>query len=965
MLSSSSPLRRAASGILFAAGTLAAAQTPLAVSHVPTIVQNGQAKLLSPMDRAETLHLAISLPLRNQAGLEAWVGVVYKPASPNFHKWLSQPEFEARFGAAPEQFTALLQWARIKGMTVTYQSSNGRIIEVDATVDAIDRAFNVVESMYHDPYLNRDFHAPDREPTTDLPFQLLAVDGIQDSAPAHTHVKKKPASTLPAGVAAPAPGTVPSLSDGSISSGMLGGGTVKSGPVKPMVYGSGPGNVYLPSDMRAAYYGSGNLTGAGQTVGIFSGDGYLTSDLALYYQSTGMTTTVPVVNRLAGGYSGVCYGQSNGTSGTCADDEQILDIVQVQGMAPGLSQILFYEDGSTGNNVELNLMVTDNLAKVITSSWGGGAFGTASDPYFLQMATQGQTYLNATGDDGAFNRYTYDAPSLDVNITQVGGTDLTTTGPGGAWAGEVGWVDSGGGYYVSGMPTASKIAIPTWQSQAGVITSTNKGSTTYRNVPDMAAEANFDNPTTNDGVYEAGYGGTSYATPRVAGYLALANQQALENGLSTLGAVNSSLYAAGLSSSAASIYHDVTSGSNPAYEGSGSYTAVAGYDLVTGWGSPNGAGLINYLAGAPVPDFALAPSAVSIQKAGSSVTTPVPLTTYNSFSGTVTLTATGLPTGVTATTTTGTPSTPPTITLIADNTSTMSTYSVTLTGTSGSLSHTALLPVTVMKRSADDFTITATAVSANQGASGGSTITVTAGAGLVGGIALSVGNLPIGVTASFSSSSTPPDTTTPTNITLTLSPSAAVTPNTYALTVTGTSPGNIVHTVTVPLTVTIPPSLIVNGGFETGAAAPWTFTTQSGTEPVELLSTASGIPPHNGNYFALLEGGSAAGVDVMTQQVAITSGSSKATLGLWYWVLTGETGTTAVDTMTIQLTNTAGAVLTTLGTVSNLNAGGYWAYAGYDVSAYIGQTVIVKITGAQAGTTYTDFLVDDVSLVVK
>ena len=78
----------------------------------------------------------------------------------------------------------------------------------------------------------------------------------------------------------------------------------------------------------------------------------------------------------------------------------------------------------------------------------------------------------------------------------------------------------------------AQFAIPSWQQISGVINSSNKGSTTYRNGPDVAANANFTfyvcadqtTCTANE------YGGTSFAAPMWAGYLALANQQAAANG---------------------------------------------------------------------------------------------------------------------------------------------------------------------------------------------------------------------------------------------------------------------------------------------------------------------------------------------------------------------------------------------------------------------------------------------------
>jgi len=87
------------------------------------------------------------------------------------------------------------------------------------------------------------------------------------------------------------------------------------------------------------------------------------------------------------------------------------------------------------------------------------------------------------------------------------------------------------------------------------------------------------------------YGGTSFAAPLWAGYIALANQQAVGDGSPTLGFINPAIYSIGVSSSYGTDFHDVTSGT------SGSYSAVTGYDLVTGWGSPNGSSLINALVG--------------------------------------------------------------------------------------------------------------------------------------------------------------------------------------------------------------------------------------------------------------------------------------------------------------------------------------------------------------------------------
>jgi subtilase family serine protease len=166
----------------------------------------------------------------------------------------------------------------------------------------------------------------------------------------------------------------------------------------------------------------------------------------------------------------------------------------------------------------------------------------------------------------------------------VGGTDLTTTSAGGSWKSETAWRDSGGGISPNG------ITIPSYQKTSGVITAANKGSTVYRNSPDVAAEANTDNYICYDGTCAGGWGGTSFAAPRWAGYLALVNEQSVNLTAKPVGFINQTIYSIGLRSSYGSNFHDITSGSN------GTYSAVKGYDLVTGWGSPNGTILINSLA---------------------------------------------------------------------------------------------------------------------------------------------------------------------------------------------------------------------------------------------------------------------------------------------------------------------------------------------------------------------------------
>jgi subtilase family serine protease len=140
------------------------------------------------------------------------------------------------------------------------------------------------------------------------------------------------------------------------------------------------------------------------------------------------------------------------------------------------------------------------------------------------------------------------------------------------------------------MPSPNGVPIPSWQQTPGVITSSNHGSTTLRNIPDVASESNASQYVCYLGVCRDFGGGTSYAAPLWASLIAMANEQAASNGEATVGFIDPELYSIGLGSGFKTDFHDITSGSN------GGYSAVVGYDLVTGWGSPQGVNLINALA---------------------------------------------------------------------------------------------------------------------------------------------------------------------------------------------------------------------------------------------------------------------------------------------------------------------------------------------------------------------------------
>jgi kumamolisin len=260
-------------------------------------------------------------------------------------------------------------------------------------------------------------------------------------------------------------------------------------------------------------------------------------------------------------------------------------MTQAIGMAPGLKSLVNYI-GSLDTAIISAMTTHSPLPTTIGCSWGWTpADPTTLDPYFEKMAAQGQNFFAASGDSSTWSKNNEAWPADDAHVVSVGGTDLITSSAAGPWKSETAWVDSGGGI------SPDKIAIPAWQKLSGVITTTNKGSKTYRNGPDVSANANFTFYTCADqqACLANEYGGTSFAAPMWAGFIALVNQQLVSQGKSTIGFINPTIYADNVTSKYSTGFHDITSGK------SGSYSAVTGYDLVTGWGSPK-AGLINQLA---------------------------------------------------------------------------------------------------------------------------------------------------------------------------------------------------------------------------------------------------------------------------------------------------------------------------------------------------------------------------------
>ena len=257
-----------------------------------------------------------------------------------------------------------------------------------------------------------------------------------------------------------------------------------------------------------------------------------------------------------------------------------------------------------------------------------------------------------------------------------------------------------------------------------------------------------------------------------------------------------------------------------------------------------------------------------------------------------------------------------------------------------------------------DFSLSASpsSVSVTQGSSGSSTITVAKFGGFTNSVTLSTSTLPAGVTASFGT-----NPTTGTSV-LTFTASSTATTGTSSITITGTS-GALTHTTSISLTINPTgggtTNLIVNGGFETGTATPWTLT-------AGVLNNSASEPPHSGTFDAWLDGYGTTHTDSATQTVTIPAGKASATLTFWLHIDTAETTTTtAFDKLQVQVLNSSNTVLATLGTFSNLNKAAGYSQKSFSMNSFIGQTVKIRFLGTEDSSLQTSFVIDDIALNVQ
>ena len=557
---------------------------------------------LGPAASSATVTADVVLRPRDPVSLAAFALDVSTPGNPRYHRYLPAGHLDAAFGPTQATQLATRAWLTSRGLRVGPTSADGLLIPVSGSVATMESAFAVplVRARMSDGRTARLATTGPRMPATLVP-EVQGVIGLSDQAVAFPHLSS-PTPLLMPGQASPAPAE---SSDGAVQQASAVGPQACS----TITYHPGQ-NAWTATQLAATYgisqlYAAGRI-GAGQTVGIFELENYTASDIATYQSCYG--TRVPVSDTLIDGGAGT----------TTQTGEAALDIEVVAGLAPG-AHIHVYTGPNNGGNGPLdiyNRMVTDDTSKVISTSWGqceplmgsdaaqAVAAQMAEQTVFQMAASQGQTVLAASGDAGSTDCFpgnastavAVDDPAAQPDVTGVGGTTLSNVKPNDPT--EVAWGGSNSAGGAGGGGNSITFVAPAWQQVAAAqsgLTSYTCGSHANqqcREVPDVSASADR---SYGDIIYFQGYwyvyGGTSMAAPMWAALIADIDQGCT----APAGLLGPTLYAPGSTAG----FHDVTSGDNadPGLSGVTSFPATAGYDMATGWGSPDAGVLLGLLTG--------------------------------------------------------------------------------------------------------------------------------------------------------------------------------------------------------------------------------------------------------------------------------------------------------------------------------------------------------------------------------
>lgn len=608
----------------------------------PWALGNGKAKLIGHYGNPhQMLRLAFGLRPPNLTEEEEFLQELMTPGSPQFHKFMTADEWNARFAPSVEDEHAVLAWATSNGLTITHRYPNRLIVDAEGSVGTIEKALHIRINSYL--FHGDSYFSNERAPV--IPAELSGI--IRSVAGLDNFPKARPANfpgTDPPGpVYLPGPVVGPEVTyaadgDGTRSPRAPGNSSSEdsvpnftNGLIDPQnIYSSNAYNYNglqnlgfccnpfhvaggSPPESSIALATFGNLHTSATPPTFPDIDGFHTTFPYLAY----LVTTIPI-----DGGPGSCTVTSTNSCGndleTTLDTEWSTATANSFGSLFDTAHVYVYEDGGSAEDM-YNQMVTDGHALIFSTSWDNseltGTFAISGSEMdtrhniFNNMVGLGWTLMNSSGDAGA----TADCSTLDVNYPAsdpdfigVGGTQLGLFNDG-SFASEVAWTggtapgscsfptNNGG----SGGGCSQHFGVPGFQSGS------NGTCGTQRSVPDIALNAASGQLMFFNGS-SFGVGGTSIASPMVAGFFAQEGAYLLDLKSITgntcgsfrapcgpMGNGNTYLYYFGQNPSYPPHYpfYDIISGcdSNDITTKNNltPFCAGIGYDSVTGWGTAN------------------------------------------------------------------------------------------------------------------------------------------------------------------------------------------------------------------------------------------------------------------------------------------------------------------------------------------------------------------------------------------
>jgi subtilase family serine protease len=525
---------------------------------------------LGAASAGQQLNLSIALPLQNQLALHALLVNLYDPNSPFYHQFITPADFASQFAPSTKTIQEVKDYLTASGMSVTSMSPNDQFINFTSSVANIQTAFHVQVHQYS--YKGKTYYGLASDPK----LQSSLASSVQSITINNSNV-------------------------------------YSSGLIRPRAPSSGLEGQQLEQTYGASSLISQGINGTGESIALFELSDYQSSDIQQYEQQNGIPGGTFQTVQVDGGAQ-----VDQGTA------EVELDMENVFAMAPKATELVYEGPNSTqGINDVYSQIVQDDKAKIVSISWGlcepsvGSSELQALDQIFQQGASEGISFFAAAGDSGAYDcgdsNLNVDSPADDPYVTGVGGTSL-------AGGSETVWscascasqaqtqCGAGGGGGISQVFNLPSFQSGLNPSQSGASDSPcggsggSGGSASMRFVPDVSADAD---PQSGYEIYctaqaascpssgNLTVGGTSGAAPVWAGAAALINEdlqkQSKDNG--DMGDANPAIYAAAKSTPSA--FHDITQGDNLYYQ------AGTGYDLASGWGSPDVATLAQAIASGP------------------------------------------------------------------------------------------------------------------------------------------------------------------------------------------------------------------------------------------------------------------------------------------------------------------------------------------------------------------------------